>query len=53
MQQNHQDEDNGHHCTNEECLMYYAIETSDYFSNVFDGTIPEFEHFCTEDMAAQ
>jgi len=34
-------------------VMYYAIETTDFFSNVFDGTIPTFEQFCTEDMAAQ
>lgn len=52
MQQDHHDEANGHHCTNDQCVMYYAIETSDYFSNIFDGTIPRFEEFCTEDMAA-
>jgi predicted Zn-dependent protease len=53
MQQDHQDDDNGPHCTNEQCVMYYAIETTDYFANVFDGTIPTFEQFCTADMAAQ
>ena len=37
MQQDHRDEANGHHCTNEQCLMYYAIETTDYFANLFDG----------------
>ena len=53
MQQGHQDDAHGHHCTNEQCVMYHAIETTDYFANVFDGTIPAFEEFCTEDMAAQ
>lgn len=53
MQQDHQDEDNGPHCTNEKCVMYYAIETTDYFSNLFDGTVPAFEQFCTDDMRAQ
>lgn len=40
MQQDHHDEANGAHCTNDQCVMYHAIETSDYFSNIFDGTIP-------------
>jgi predicted Zn-dependent protease len=53
QQESHHDEENGAHCTNEQCVMYYAIETTDFFSNVFDGTIPTFEQFCTEDMAAQ
>lgn len=52
MQQDHHDEANGRHCTNDQCVMYHAIETSDYFSNIFDGTIPRFEQFCTDDMAA-
>ena len=53
MQQDHQDDGNGRHCTNQQCVMYYSIETTDYFSNLFDGTIPEFEQFCSEDMQAQ
>ncbi|PSQ81006.1 MAG: hypothetical protein BRD41_03875 [Bacteroidetes bacterium QS_1_63_11] len=53
QQESHHDEENGAHCTNEQCVMYYAIETTDFFSNVFDGTILTFEQFCTEDMAAQ
>lgn len=53
MQQDHQDDANGHHCTNEQCVLYHAIETTDYFSNLFDGTIPKFERFCSSDMNAQ
>jgi len=53
MQRDHQNEANGPHCTQDHCVMYYAIETTDYFANVFDGTIPAFEQFCTKDMEAQ
>ena len=53
MQQDHQDDPNGKHCTNDQCVMYYALETTDTFANIFDGTVPSFEQFCTEDMAAQ
>ena len=53
MQEGHRDDGNGPHCTNEQCVMYYAIETTDYFANIFDGTVPGFEQFCTADMAAQ
>jgi hypothetical protein len=52
MQQDHQDDPNGRHCTNDQCVMYYAIETTDFFANAFDGSVPSFESFCTEDMAA-
>lgn len=53
MQRDHQDEAHGAHCTNDQCVMYYAIETTDFFGNVFDGTIPGFGEYGTEDMAAQ
>jgi bacillopeptidase F (M6 metalloprotease family) len=53
MEQDHQDEDNGAHCTEEACVMYHAIETTDYFANVFDGDVPDFRSFCSDDMAAQ
>jgi len=53
VQQDHHDEENGAHCTNDQGIMYYAIETTDYFANLFGGTIPGFEQFCTEDMVAQ
>ncbi len=53
MQEAHRDDGNGRHCTNEQCVMYHTIETTDYFSTVFDGTVPGFERFCTSDMDAQ
>lgn len=48
----HHDDANGAHCTEEECVMYHTIETTDYFANLFDGTVPQFEQFCTDDMQA-
>jgi hypothetical protein len=53
MQEDHQDDAHGAHCRREQCVMYYAIETTDYFANVFDGSIPDFQQFCTADMEAQ
>ncbi|PEN12937.1 hypothetical protein CRI94_13115 [Longibacter salinarum] len=52
MQQDHQDDPNGAHCTNDQCVMYYSIETTNFFGNAFDGSVPGFEQFCTEDMDA-
>jgi len=52
MQQNHQDTENGSHCTVEGCLMYFSVRTTDFFTNLFGGDIPELEHFCREDIAA-
>lgn len=53
MQEDHHDAENGAHCDKEQCVMYYTVRTTDFFSNLFDGTIPEFEQFCREDMRAQ
>ena len=48
----HHDSDNGAHCTIEECLMYFQVETTDFFANLFDGSIPELDDFCLADIAA-
>lgn len=48
----HHDSENGAHCTNEECLMYYQVETTDFFANIFDGSIPELDEFCLADVEA-
>ena len=53
MEEDHHDEAHGAHCTNDQCVMDHAVETTNYFANVFDGTVPSFEAFCTADMAAQ
>lgn len=44
--------DDGHHCNTDECLMEPAVETSDYFSNIFDGDIPNLQELCIADLRA-
>jgi hypothetical protein len=53
QQASHHDSEHGAHCTNDQCVMYYTIETTDFFSDLVDQSIPKFEQFCTEDMEAQ
>jgi hypothetical protein len=53
MQTAHKDEAHGHHCTNEDCLMYYLAETSDFISNLLPGSpVPEFDANCLSDLRA-
>lgn len=52
MQQEHQDDENGAHCTNEECLMYYAFQNANLFRTIFGEEVPELDAFCQEDLAA-
>lgn len=51
-QSDHHDSENGAHCTVEECLMYFSVETTDFFSNLFDGSVPELDEFCLADVSA-
>ncbi|MFW6157220.1 MAG: hypothetical protein ACOC4S_00120 [Balneolaceae bacterium] len=51
MQENHQDEEHGHHCDNDECLMYYAMERSDVFEQILgDENVPELDQNCINDL---
>lgn len=52
MQEPHEDGDHPGHCINNECLMYWAIETRDFFANIFDNTVPELDAFCVADLNA-
>ncbi|MFT6718764.1 MAG: hypothetical protein ACJAY8_001160, partial [Sphingobacteriales bacterium] len=53
MVRQHQDTNNGKHCTVESCLMYYAIETNELFALLgTGGTIPELDPLCKEDLKA-
>ncbi len=52
MQQDHQDEGNGAHCNDENCLMYYAVETTDFFASLLGGEVPELDDQCRTDLAA-
>lgn len=46
----HHDEENGAHCTEQECLMYFSVNTTDFFANLFGGSIPELDDFCVADL---
>lgn len=50
MLNNHQDLTHGHHCTDENCLMYYKVETSDIIGNLIGGNIPELDVDCINDL---
>lgn len=52
MQSDHQDEENGAHCDVEDCLMYFATRTTDFFANIFGGNIPELDEQCIADLQA-
>lgn len=52
MQTNHQDTDNGHHCTNDSCLMYYAMENAGLFGQFFGEQIPSLDADCLADLQA-
>ncbi|MTI87624.1 MAG: hypothetical protein FH748_06610 [Balneolaceae bacterium] len=47
----HVDEPNGAHCTNDNCLMYYAVRNAGFISNLSGGSIPEIGEFCLEDLS--
>lgn len=52
MQNDHQDEENGHHCDNDQCLMYFALETTDLFGQFVGEEIPPLDNNCILDLQA-
>ncbi|WP_018128180.1 hypothetical protein [Balneola vulgaris] len=50
--EDHVDEANGAHCDVESCLMYFAVRTSDFMSNLMGGEIPELDAQCIQDLQA-
>jgi hypothetical protein len=52
MVNNHQDEANGRHCNNSNCLMYYEAETSDLVGNLLGNAVPTLDNHCLEDLRA-
>ncbi|CAN5762252.1 hypothetical protein BH11BAC7_BH11BAC7_19940 [soil metagenome] len=40
----------GKHCNNENCLMYYAVETSDIMANIIGGSVPDLDNNCLADL---
>jgi predicted Zn-dependent protease len=51
MQAEHQDEPNGSHCDNEDCLMHYSVRLSDFIANLLGG-LPQLDQNCLNDLAA-
>lgn len=41
----------GHHCNNSDCLMYFAVETTDIFSVLVTSSIPELDENCKLDLS--
>jgi len=52
MQTQHQDEANGKHCNQKDCLMYFSVENSDIVSSLIGGTIPALDAQCLADLRA-
>ena len=50
MQQEHQDVDNGAHCSNRACLMYYGIETAENLGG--NNAMPMIDAQCIADLKA-
>ena len=52
MQADHQDDEHGNHCTNDSCLMYYAMENSGLFDRFLGEEIPSLDENCVADLQA-
>lgn len=52
MQTNHKDAAHGNHCSNTNCLMYYASETTDILGFLVTGNIPSIDASCAADLHA-
>lgn len=52
MQVNHKDSQNGSHCSNEACLMYFQVETTDALANLVNGPVPGLDQNCRNDLKA-
>jgi hypothetical protein len=46
----HQDLQNGKHCNNKNCLMYYATETTDLFGQLKANAVPGLDAACLADL---
>ena len=52
MQTPHKDPDHGNHCNDNDCLMYYAAETTDILGFLLTGNIPTLDAACQTDLRA-
>ena len=41
---------NGKHCNNQNCLMYYATETTDIMASIIGGSVPALDDNCIADL---
>ncbi len=52
MVENHEANDHEGHCNNDNCLMYYAAETTEIASFLVGNDIPELDNNCEQDLTA-
>lgn len=52
MQVAHEDASHPHHCSNQQCLMYYAVETTSLGGILGTGSIPGLDADCQNDLKA-
>lgn len=52
LQSDHHDSANGAHCDVQSCLMYYAVEGSDFLTNLQGGNVPQLDSQCQADLDA-
>ena len=52
LQTQHEDGQHAKHCNVQDCLMYYAIETGDFFASLLGGGVPELDAQCIADLRA-
>ena len=52
MQTDHQDQAHGHHCDDDTCLMYWAMENADLFASVLGSEVPALDANCLADLKA-
>ncbi len=52
LQSDHKDNDNGKHCLNKQCLMYYLTDTEESPGILQKKGIPKLDEACLEDLRA-
>lgn len=52
MAQDHEDANNPGHCDNDECLMYYASNSSSMTGFIFQESVPSIDDQCLDDLKA-
>ncbi len=50
MVDEHLDSPNGQHCTNQQCLMHFRVNSTEFFNNQFIDEISVLDDFCVADL---